>query len=132
MANEKIGGAKNIQNYDLVVEDVNYDSENEEWDNKNPPQMIVHDSNNSSNEESNIKSNYEDNSGFKPMFVPPGACTSATTPISDPKNQNEENIAPESTSPQLGCRKCQQFQQTQYKPQTAEYTEKKSPTSREL
>ncbi len=39
-------------------------------------------------------------------------------PISDPENQDEENIA----SSQLGCGKHQQFQKIQYKPQTTEYT----------
>ena len=56
VSDDKIAAVKNVQNYDDVVEDVNYDSENEEWDNENLPQMIVHNSNYNSNEEINTKS----------------------------------------------------------------------------
>ena len=48
MSDEKIGGVKNVQNYDVVVKDVNYDSENEKWDDKNPPQIFIKDSDDSS------------------------------------------------------------------------------------
>ncbi len=36
---DKIPKVKNVQNYDVMVEDVNYDSENEECDNNNPTQL---------------------------------------------------------------------------------------------
>ncbi len=90
----------------MVVKDVNYDSENDEWDNMHPPQMLTHDSKDSSNEESNTESNDEEDLEFKPVFAPQGDQTPVTIPISDAGNSDEGNIG----SPQLGHGKHQQFQ----------------------
>ena len=37
VSDSKDKGVKNVQNYNVEVKDVYWDSKNEEWDNKNPP-----------------------------------------------------------------------------------------------
>ncbi len=70
VSGDKIAGVKNVQKYDMVVEDVNIDSENEEWDTKNPSQLRNLNSDDSSNGEGNAESNNKDKFGTEPVFMP--------------------------------------------------------------
>ena len=81
VADDKIRGVKSNQNCDVVIKDVDYDSENLEWDNEYLPQLLTHYSKDSSNKESDAESNDEEDLGLKSVSIPWGNWTPAATPI---------------------------------------------------